>query len=229
MSYLRRPPTRPAVQLSDVRLTIPGELLDWACKPDQQLPWARPYGDEARALVEQAAAAPLSPDATERLLSRLEAIAHAAVDAKRSDLLIGLDLQTAEWLDLHVHVDTPHGRLHIGPDPRTVPRDDVAEPLWTYREVRIVVDAESAVAVDVACKAKALLLGDDAFPTARIGALTQRTAVPLCAACGSPATSAMMATDYGDEYHWQCWSELTSPMPEHLREILKKAPKAKQI
>lgn len=227
MAYQSRATTRarqaPPPELAEARLTIPDALVAWAQDTDRQIGWTRPFGNEVAEILRDALEDPLMPPALERLLSRLEAIVSAAIREGRSDLLTGFDLQTAEWLGLHIHAETPRGHLHIGPDPRTQAFDGKAEPPWTYREIRVVYDAKGRAAVDLAWKAKELLL--ETFPDARIDSLEHDPPVVTCLACGKPAGSVMMAVDGGGEYHARCWIEMTSPMPEHLVKILKKAPK----
>jgi hypothetical protein len=226
MAYRHRPPApRPAPPLAEARLTIPDALVAWACDNDRQIAWSRPFGNDVAQILRDAYEAPLMPDATERLLSRLDAIVSAALREGRGDLLTGFDLQTAEWLGLHFHVDTPRGPLHVGPDPRTQAFEDKPEPPWTYREVRVVYDATERAAVDLAWKAKELLL--DSFPDTRISSLEHEPPVVRCCACGEPAGSVMLATDSGAEYHSRCWLEMVSPMPEHLVKLLKKTTKAR--
>lgn len=214
---------KPEPVLAEARLTIPDALIAWARDTDRQIAWSFPFGDEVATIL--ASPPPLMPDALERLLSRLDAIVSAAVAAGRSDLLTGFDLQSAEWLGLHIHAETSRGHLHVGPDPRTRSFDGASEPPWTYRELRVVFDAKEPAAVDLAWAAKQMLL--DAFPEARIAELEQDKPIAYCVACGLPAGSVMLSTDAGDEYHAKCWSEMVAPLPEHLREMLKKAPKAK--
>lgn len=214
----------PPPELAEARLTIPDALVEWAQDNDRQIAWPRPFGNDVAEILAAAKDSPLMPDALDRLLSRLDAIVSAAIREGRSDLLVGFDLQTAEWLGLHYRVETARGPMHIGPDPRTKSFDGASEPPWTYHEVRVVFDAKERAAVDLAWKAKELLL--DAFPEARIAALEQDKPIGYCVACGQPAGSVMMSTDAGDEYHARCWSEMVAPLPEHLRELAKKAPKA---
>jgi hypothetical protein len=225
--YQSRPLARraPEPELREARLTIPDALIAWARDTDRQIAWPHPYGHEVAAILAAAVDSPLMPDALERLLSRLDFIVSAAITAGRSDLLTGFDLQTAEWLGLHIHVETARGHLHVGPDPRTRSFEGASEPPWTYRELRIVFDAKEPAAVDLAWAAKQML--NDVFPTSRIDELEQDKPIVTCVACGLPAGSVMMATDSGDEYHAKCWSEMTAPLPDHLRELIKKAPKAK--
>ena len=213
----------PVGHLTETVLTIPDALLAWAQEPDRQIAWARPFGQEVATMVSDAKTTPLPPQDTERLLSRLDALAGAAVREGRSDLLVGFDFQTAEWLGLNFHVETDRGKLHIGPDPRTRPTES-PEPPWTYSEVRAVIDAKAREAVDLAWQAKELLV--ELFPGARIDSVTFDAPEVLCLACGKPATNVMLATD-GGEYHTRCWSDLTAPLPEHLKEMARKSPKAK--
>jgi hypothetical protein len=214
---------KPEPELREARLTIPDALVAWAQDNDRQIAWPFPFGHEIAAILDSHQ--PLTPDALERLLSRLDFVVSAAVREGRSDLLVGFDLQTAEWLGLHIHVETARGHLHVGPDPRTRAFEGASEPPWTYHELRVVFDAKEPAAVDLAWAAKQML--NDVFPGTRIAELEQNKPITTCVACGLPAGSVMMATDSGDEYHAKCWSEMTAPLPDHLREMIKKAPKAK--
>lgn len=229
MSTLSRSRHRAAANpepiLAEATLTIPDALIAWAQDSARQLAWAHPYGQEVAALIAQAAEAPLPPEGTSRLLNRLEAVASAAIAEGRGDLLLGLDLQTAERLGLHIRVETPRGPLHIGPDPRSRLFEGMREPAWTFSEVRLVVEAAATEAVDLAWKAKQMLM--EVFPGARIDSLEHDRIEAPCSACGGPARSVMLSTDGGFSYHYHCWSEMTAPMPEHLVKLLRKAPRAK--
>jgi hypothetical protein len=215
--------THAPADLTETVLTIPDALLAWALEPGRQVHWSFPFGQEVATMVEDARDTPLRPEDTERLLSRLDGLVSAAVKEGRQDLLVGFDFQTAEWLGLNFHVETERGPMHIGPDPRTRPFEGSPQPQWTYSEVRAVVDHRSREAASVAWAAKALLA--EAFPESRISVMTLDAPEVLCVACGKPSSSVMMATDAG-EYHGRCWSALTAPLPEHLRELLRKSPKA---
>jgi hypothetical protein len=217
----KAPPPPP--ELREARLTIPDALVAWARETDRQIAWARPFGDEVAAIL--AEPQPLMPNVLAVLLNRLDAIVSAAIGEGRSDLLGGFDLQTAEWLGLHVHIETARGHLHVGPDPRTRSFEGASEPPWTYNELRVVFDAKEPAAVDLAWKAKQMLL--EVFPQARIEELVFDKPITICVACEQPAGGVMLTTNAGDEYHAKCWSEMVAPLPEHLRAMLKKAPKAK--
>lgn len=232
MAYQSRSATRaaaarrakPPPETREARLTIPDALVAWAQDAERQMRWAHPYGQEVAALLQAAQDAPLPPDATERLLSRLDALVSAARAEGRRDLLVGFDLQTAEWLGLHIHAETPRGHLHVGPDPSSCSREGAMEPPWTYSEIRVVYDAatnpllsasEAKSAVDLAWRAKELLVG--IFPEARFESLELNRPLTRCLACGEVATGVMMATDGGCEYHTKCWSEMTSRPPPRAK------------
>jgi len=220
-----RRPGPPPPPLIEARLTIPDALLAWANDNDRQIAWARPYGRDVAELLERA---PLGLADTEALLSRLDAIVSAALAEGRSDLLVGFDLQSAEWLGLHVHVETKNGPMHVGPDPQTRPFPNAIEPPWTYSEVRVIYDAKRErpdMTIDHLFAVKAAL--HEVFLGARIDGFESEQVERVCLACGKPVSSVMMRTVSGDEYHSKCWSEMTSPLPEHLRELLRKTPKAK--
>lgn len=229
MAYQSRSAARSRAQkleadLTESKLVIPDALVAWAQDTERQINWPAPYGHHVAALLKQASEAPLMPSDLERLLSRLDAIVSAAVAAGRSDLLVGFDFQTAEWLGLNIHAETKRGHLHIGPDPRTQAFEGAPEPPWTYAEARLVVEAREPAAVDLAWRTKELLL--DVFPEARITSIEHEPELSPCVACGKPGGNVMMATD-GGEYHPRCWAEMTAPTPEHLRELAKKGSKAR--
>lgn len=210
-------------ELTETVLTIPDALLEWAQDPTRQIHWPRPYGQDVATLVGKARDAPLGPDDLARLLARLDGIVAAALKEGRGDLLLGFDMQTAEWLALSYHAQTRRGALHVGPDPATRPIEDAPSPPWTYSEVRVVYDAHSDAATDLAWQAKELLR--ESFPDARIAFLVFDQPDTVCAACGKTSTSVMITTDSGAEYHSACWSEMIAPTPERVLKLLRKAPK----
>jgi hypothetical protein len=192
-------------------LTIPDALVTWALDPERQMHWPRAYGNDIQEILERAKSAHLSSDDLERLLSRLEAVVTAAKDDGQENLFVGFDLQTAEWLGLEFHVETPRGPMHIGPDPATQHRPDMPEPQWSFREVRVLFDAGEKEALDLAWAAKRLLF--KVFPNARITSLEHDLPVRFCIACGEVAGDVMVETTDGFEYHSKCWSRATSSGP----------------
>jgi len=236
-------------QTAEHTLTVPDALLAWAREPAQALRMPRQFAAEVDSLLR--APQPLTVEQTDVLLNRLEPIASLAVRDKRHDLLTGLDLQTAEWLGLTFVHETERGTMTVGPDPRSQAFAGAPEPEWTYAEVRAVVDAaeghlDAAGAVQTAARAKAMLRevfgaaadergydedghfseGGRDLAEARIGSVA--SVGPLaCLACAKTLGRVSLTTDAGS-YCMKCWSELASPMPEHLAKILRNAPKARE-
>ncbi len=215
----------------DHELTIPDPLLAWGKDPSRAMHWARPWAEEVEQII---AKAPLDVTGTETLLSRLEGLVGEAVKAGRADLLGGLDMQTAEWLGLRLVVESEHGPIRIGPDPWSQQFAGAKQPEWTYGEVRAVMTANDPAATRAAIKAKEVLLAlfpldvpENEFVSARIGAVFHEDHTLSCVACTGPFGPVSLRTEAGG-YCWDCWSELTSPMPEHLRKLRARAPKVKR-
>jgi len=221
---------RDAANVVEHVLTVPEALLAWAAEPARAIAMARPYAAEVTQLLSRGE---LSQPETEVLLNRLEAIASEAVREGRADLLVGLDVQTAEWLGLTFVVEAAHGPMEVGPDPATQ-AFPAREPEWTFGEVAVVA-AAGPDAVDLAVRAKALLaqaFGPDADEDGRDFTCPRIRAVTLaepesCIACAGPLRAVSVRSSAG-AYCVRCWSELTSRLPSHLVEILQKAPKSKR-
>lgn len=199
-------------------LNIPDALLDWGRDPQVTKRWADKH---VVATIDSllAKGEPLEPPETEKLLACLEALVGAAVRAARVDLLMELDLATAEWLDLRFTATRPDGtKIVIANDGD-----------YTHREMRVILDSEDPkAAAALADRAKALL-AEAGF--AEDGPVRISDTAPeqdqVCAACGEPLGSVMLCLEGGACWCTDCYRSLTAPLPEHLRKIMNSAPKAK--
>jgi len=177
----------------EATVKIPDELLVWG--DSQQLAWLRPWSSEVREML--ALPQPLAPEQTERLLSRLEALVHEAVVASRQDLVLGLDLFTAELLGMSVTFDSPHGKVEVG-----------RNAAWAYHELTVVMGAsEPKAAAKAAAKAKALLA--DEFPGVRISGVF-RQEDEKCTVCGDDVSESTALIEMeGGLICRGCWQYMT--------------------
>lgn len=111
-------------------LTVPDALLDWGREPSRVVGWPRDWAAEVRELAVRSEEGALDEKLTQQLLSRLEALVVEAIRAGRSDLLVGLDVQTMEWLGLAV-------TFEVGDAPVTVGRTGT----FSWSEVRVLHEA----------------------------------------------------------------------------------------
>jgi hypothetical protein len=205
-------------------LIIPDELLAWGSDPEVTRRWAdKQLVATIQSLIDQAdlQEAPLEPDATEKLLACIESLVGSAVAAGRVDLLVGIDLATAEWLDLRFIARRADGR------PFVIARDGD----YTPREMRLILGVDDPkAAAALAEQAKALLVEAGFEETidgpVRIDDVTadqDRT----CGTCGDPLGSVMLCLE--GEMRWcvRCYSVMTNPLPEHIRKIAAGVSKAK--
>lgn len=95
-------------------LTVPDALLDWGREPSRVVDWPRDWAAEVRELAAHSENGALDEKLTQQLLSRLEALVVEAIRAGRSDLLVGLDVQTMEWLGLAVAFESGADTVTIG-------------------------------------------------------------------------------------------------------------------
>lgn len=187
-------------------LTIPDELIRWAVERGRE--WVRPWGHEVDRLVKVGGERPLTPREATVLFSRLEAVCVEAVQAGEQEMLLGLDMLTAECVGLRFSFDTDAGPVTFG------------ETL-TYSELRAVVDsAPSPEGLGFAVSGKQMLA--DVFPQARIGAIMGLDEAPLpsCAGCGTKDAMVMMTLESGSEYCSGCYGQLIErwPSPEDLKQ-----------
>lgn len=185
-------------------LHIPDELLKWAGQPEQAVLFAQPWASYVRDLIADAEVEPLPSWKTDRLLGCLDALVSEAMAAGRTELLLGFDLFTAEWLKLSFSWEDSDGRRwEIGPGGQ-----------WSYQEVRVLVDCPTGVeAVGFCAQVKDLVA--DVFPAARIGAIVDsRVDEPLsCTGCGTRDATTMVSLETGSEYCSGCWSALLAEPP----------------
>lgn len=199
-------------------LNIPDALLDWGRDPQVTKKWA---DKNVVATIDSliAKGVPLEPDETEKLLACVEALVGAAVRAARVDLLLELDLATAEWLDLRFTARRANG------EPLVIANDGD----YTHQEMRVILDTEDPKAVAaLADRAKDLLreAGFEEDGPIRISE-AGRDEDRCCATCGKPLGSVMLCIDGGTRWCTECYRLMTAEMPEHLRKIINSAPKAK--
>jgi hypothetical protein len=81
-------------------LQIPQPLLDWGKQDEVAIHFAMPWAHEVEEILQRAGDRTCGPKTTDTLLSRLEGLVGEAMRAERTDLLVGFDLFTAEWLGL---------------------------------------------------------------------------------------------------------------------------------
>lgn len=190
-------------------LEIPAALIDWgkAEAPKWRRPWAHMLEDACKTATLDT---PLEGGSLETMLSRLEALCAEAVKAGRSDLLLGLDLLTAEWLELrYTLVLGGTKRVTVGPGCD-----------WTYQELRVFLgEPDPVVALERAEGLKALLSG--VFPSARIDAMIDPASLP-CAGCGTVDSMVWMTLEGGDRYCSPCWGYMTSKRPAIIKRGKKK-------
>lgn len=206
MSHKNRQKT-PAALPPIHELTIPDELLMWGRQPENARRWVKPYAHEIDQLVKRSQRRPLEHHETETLLARLEALCVEAITADRDDLILGIDIFTAEWIGLSFSFDIGDKRITIG------------ESL-SYAELRLLHEMGSTPESTMV----ALELKDqvaEAFPGAQIDAIIDLTRESLvaCYGCGSAASSVMISLDTGSDYCGECWSTMTKkrepkPKPE---------------
>lgn len=185
-------------------LHIPDELLQWGAEPEQAVLFAQPWADHVQALLVDAGEKPLDSRQTDRLLGCLDGLISEALAAGRSDLLLGFDLFTAEWLKLSFSWQDAEGRCwEVG-----------AGRQWSYQEVRVLVDCPTASEVVSLCTQVKDLVSD-VFPAARIGAIVDhRVQEPrTCTGCGTANATVMVNLETGSEYCSACWSTLMAEPP----------------
>lgn len=197
-------------------LTVPDELLAWGREPERALSWPRDWARDVTELARRSETEPLDEKLCETFLCRLEGLVDEAVRAGRSDLLVGLDVQTAEWLDLKFSLPVGDRQVSLG---RTGD--------FSWSEVRRLAEARStAVAAqeagkptpDPAAIGKVVLRAKDllaeVFPTAQIGAIEPEPEEPdSCAACREPLGCVSLDADQETKYCLRCWLERTSLKP----------------
>lgn len=213
-----------STELAVSTLHVPDALLDWGRDPARAIHFSRDWVSDIEAILRSADEEPLDWHDAERLLSRVEGLAVDAILAGRGDLLLGLDVQTAEWLRLSVSIETAHGTMRVGLGPGA----------WSWRELRAVWAGASAPrepdgpdpdrAAAIAWKAKELL--SEVFPEARITGVAPAHD-QLCDSCGTPCGSVTIVTESGGAQCSRCRVQMTGEVPEHLKKIMASAPKPK--
>jgi len=220
---VRRQEPAPTPEPAVSTLVVPDALITWGREPERAMGWSRDYAREVAELAARGREHPLSETDAERLLSRLEALAVEAVRAGRGDLLVGIDVQTAEWLRLSCEFPFDGQRVSVGRD-----------GTFSWSEVRVLSSAfESARANEIegspdpakiaraAVRAKNLV--SQVFSDATIFALEPETDEAPCASCGAPLPSVRIATESDFVYCSPCWrskieADPTLPTPRNRRE-----------
>lgn len=197
----RRPePERPPLPVHE--LAIPDDLIAWG--KENARSFVHPWGQEVERLVQQGQDAPLDPNATERLLARLEALCFAAIRVGRGDLLLGLDIFTADWLGLVFEFERSDGTKAGFGKGQT----------WSYQELHALVEtgmtSGSARFVE---QCKAAVAG--VFPRGQIRGIVHRGETPLrCAGCGCEDAVTWVEMQSGSSYCGTCYSDLVKPWPK---------------
>ena len=210
------PPNR-----AESTLTVPDELLEWGRAPERVVTWSRDWAREVADLAARSLEAPLDEKATERFLSRLEALVVEAIRAGRPDLLTGLDVQTAEWLGLQYAFTLADGTpLTIG-----------SEGQFGWSEVRVLTEAFQHATLAKQLReegsggdgwpepdglgrlaVRGLGLVREVFPSARVSE-ARPVASFACVACGTEEGSTRVEVDGGALYCSACWSAKTEAAP----------------
>lgn len=187
-------------------LTIPDALLAWGSDPKICLSWPRPWAQEVAELVARAAKAPLEPEATERLLDALDALCACAARQGRHDLLAGIDMLSAEWLNMTYVFERGGRRVTLG-----------RNGTWTYQEMRLVLAQDDPAEALRRAEVVKDLIGD-VFPNAQIGGMmsVDEEGDPSweCAGCGDRENPVMLSTDTGGQICGSCYSQVRAPWPK---------------
>ena len=181
-------------------LSIPDALLAWGKEQAAAEGWRRSWAHEAERLAAAGKEAPLSDKQATALLSRLEALLHAASEADRADLLDDLDLFTAEWLGLRFELTLPDGReVSIGRGAQ-----------WNYQEVRALLDSgKPKEALALVEQTKTLVT--ETFPAARVASVVDTDDEQrVCEGCGQRLATVMLTLDSGSGYCSKCWVSMIS-------------------
>lgn len=223
MRVRRQEQESPAPEPAVSTLVVPDALIAWGRDPERAVGWPRDWAREVEELAARGREQALSEAEGERLLSRLEALVGEAVLAGRSDLLVGIDVQTAEWLRLSCEFPFDGQRVSVGRD-----------GTFSWSEVRVLSSAfESARANEIegspdpakiaraAVRAKNLV--SQVFPDATIFAVEPETDEAPCASCGAPLPSVRITTESDFVYCSPCWrskieADPTLPTPRNRRE-----------
>lgn len=178
-------------------LRVPDSLIEWAKDPERARSWTRPWGHILARMLRYAETHTLSPRECESVLTTLEAVCVEAIRAGEHELLLGIDLLTADWLGLVFDVEMKDGStVSFGED-------------FAYSELHVLVDA-GPECVPAAQKAKALV--SEVFPQAKIDAMIRTEEMPPdeCAGgCGTRGARVMVTLDKGNRYCRRCYSRMT--------------------
>jgi len=220
--FQRKPAAEPPPKAVST-LAVPDALLEWGRDPSRVVGWSRDWAQEVAELAAASAVAPLTESATQRFLARLEALVAEAVAAGRSDLLVGLDIQTAEWLGLKYSATVNGRSVEFGKGGDfewsevrvlTVAYQDAVEAKRLQVESDVQTEDASVESEEPdpeklgpsALNAMDLVRG--VFPSAKVAA-AHPTQPLACCACGDTSGSARVEADLGSLYCWTCWSQKT--------------------
>lgn len=180
-------------------LNIPDALVTWG--KTQDVAWLRPFAHELERMLADASNGVMGEDQTERMLNRVEALSVEATRAGRGDLLLELDMKTAETLNVVYTFERGEHR---------VPLSFGTGQRFDYDELRVVLSSsDPAGAASVAETVKDFLA--TSFPQARIDAIVEPREV-ACDSCGEESL-VMVETVHGGEYCGSCWSSMTDLTP----------------
>lgn len=213
-------------------LTVPDALLDWGSDPTRVVSWSRDWSREVRDLASRSLDSPLGDKDTQKLLARLEALVVEAIRAGRPDLLLGLDMQTAEWLGLNYSFeDTSGRRLSFG-----------SEGAFGWAEVRVLTEAFKCATLAKQLRAEGsggegwpepeglgalalhLLMVREEFPSARI-AEAGPPASFACEVCGDTGGVTRIEVAPGVFYCRACWPAFkTDETPRPSRSAVQEEP-----
>ena len=187
-------------------LNIPDALVEWG--KTQAVAWLQPFAHELERMLSAAAGTVMDELQTEKLLNRVEALSVEATRAGRGDLLLELDMKTAEALNVVYTFERGEHR---------VPLSFGTGQRFDYDELRVVLSSsDPAGAASVADTVKDFLA--TSFPQARIDAIVEPREI-ACDSCGEESV-VMVETIHGGEYCGSCWSSMTDMTPSS--ELLKR-------
>jgi len=181
-------------------LNVPDALIAWGKEHSRKM--ARPWAFELERLVEDAQKRPLDDVQTEMLLNRVDALSIEATKAGRGDLLLELDMLTAEEVGVVYEFDRGEHQvpLSFGKGQR-----------YEYDELRVVLSAsDPAGAAEASESVKDLLSAH--FPQARISAIVAAEAT-VCMSCGATEVVGMVEMESGGIYCGSCYTQMTDLTP----------------
>lgn len=181
-------------------VTIPDALIAWGKQPEVEVTFAGSWASKLDTLAKRGSTGhPLTHDETEHMLSLVTALCREAVRAGREDLVRGIDLFLAQWINLHYKLTFEDGRsLEIGRGGR-----------YTWGETRAILQTGAAAEVLPQVERVKNLLAE-AFPGARVAEIRDELSDPrpsdTCGSCGQGGMSVMISTEHDTHYCGKCWA-----------------------